>query len=166
MLIEISSLVVSLASLVASVRIGRQSVALSQQTLKQAKEVADRAGADWRQQQWFTLFFEANAAYDLLERFHSIVNVPGGAATQDLQAGLGAATLQMKKAQGLAEVFPKCVEVDALFEATKFPTYNDYVRPEKLKLLFEAVEGLRQKALVSLDVLGSPLQGIKPSDLY
>jgi hypothetical protein len=155
MLIEISSLAVSLASLVASIWIGRASVAVSQQALKQAKDVADRASADWRQQQWFTLFFEANAAYDLLDQFHSIVKAPGGPALQDEQAGLGAATLQMKKAQGLAAVFPKCVEVDALFEATKLSIRADYLSPEKLKTLFDAVEGLRQKALVSPDVLGA-----------
>lgn len=156
MLIEISSLAVSVASLITSVWIGKGSLALARDTLKQAKEVTGRASDDWRQQQWFSLFVEGNTAVDLLDRHYAVMKSPGGPSWQAIQPSIDAATLQIKKVLGLAVVFPKCAEIDFLFAAAStFRTEPDYANVEKRSSLFDAVEDLRQRALVSSDVLGS-----------
>lgn len=110
--------------------------------------MASIAATDWRQQQWFALFREVNAAYEFLDRVYSTRQTLGGHLSQILRDEINAATLQMKKAQGLATVFPRCAEADALFDALKFVTEQDYFRIDLKERLFEASEGIRQKALV------------------
>jgi len=133
------------------------SVLIAWSSLAQAKHVADRNLSDWRQTKWYDLYFKANEAYDLLDRFQSVY----GSATgpnygslecdrdwNDLMAG-------MREVHTAALVFPRTATIDKLLSATgHFERRDrDAFDKERLPRLIEALEGLRKRALVNPEVL-------------
>jgi hypothetical protein len=58
-----------------------------------------------------------------------------------------------REACTMAAVFPKNPAIDTFFETVNFTNVNDPLSKERLKALFNALELLRQKALVNSDVL-------------
>jgi hypothetical protein len=65
-------------------------------------------------------------------------------------------TLQFRKVHSLAAGFPKCKEIEQLFEATSgMKTEVDARSKNRLKLILDASEGIRSRALVNPDILGS-----------
>ena len=154
MTIEVSSLVVALASLLATIFVGWISVHFARRAQLEAKDAVERSHSDWRQQKWFDLYFEAHLAYDLLDRFQAVANSLGGAQLGDLQAALDDVTRQFRKVHTLALVFPKCKEIDQLIEATSGLSSEAAARKkDRLPGTLEASEGIRQLALLDADVL-------------
>ena len=63
----------------------------------------------------------------------------------------------VREAHTMPVVFPKNVATDALFASTQFSNPNDAFSKERLKALLDALELLRQRALVNKSVLDVPV---------
>lgn len=155
MIYNVVTLLVSVASLVVSL----VAAVLAGHSLDQAKRVADRDSADWKQRKWFELYFEAERAYDALDQIQS--QYADGAPSQDSAEWNKYATqvnslmLMMRRVHSMAAVIPVLPEVTMLFLNTVFPNENDLLSADRKSSLFNAVEGIRQKALIkNLEIFG------------
>ena len=149
------TLLVSVASLLVSV----VAAVLAKNSLDQAKRVADRDSTDWKQRKWFDLYLEAERAYDSLDQLQS--QYADGPPSHDSDEWNKYATevnslmLMMRRVHSMAAVFPVMPELSTLFQNAVFPNEGDLLSADRKKSLFEAVEGIRQKALIkNLDILG------------
>lgn len=134
--IAVASLIVSIAAFV-----------VARKTMKDAEE-------DWRQRKWFDLYLEADKAYNALERYQ--VNYKQNPVPQNLEQTRDWNNLmsQMRLVHSLAVVFPKNPATDILFSATAvFANPASAFLPERLPKLSEALEALRQKALLKRKVV-------------
>lgn len=120
-----------------------------------AKKTLELANMDWRQRKWFDLYAKGNEAYDALERFQ--ISYP---SRQDLVTPEGPREWNsvmsiMRSLHTLAVVFPKCQEIDNLAATTAiFRDQNAAFSKDALKNILQALEGIRQRALVDVSVLG------------
>src|SRR5271166_346931 len=140
--VAISALVVAGASLWVAVK-----------TLKDAEE-------SWKQQKWFDLYAKADEAYDAFDLY---CKVWAGFLNPSLQInGLDFPKRQyewnnlmflIKRVHSMAMVFPKHLAIDKLVEATVFDTPEDASQPERLKLFFDAVQDMREMAVLDPSVL-------------
>lgn len=144
------SLLLSRASLV----LAWWAVLVARSSLKQAKLVAERDQRDWRQRKWFDLYFEVNEACDLLDRF---LTQYGGLSPRSMTP---AQTVEwndvmhrVRRTHAMALVFPKNPAIDALLKSTVFNDPADAVSKQALQKMLDAMECLRQKALVDAGVL-------------
>jgi hypothetical protein len=156
----LAALIVSIASLLAafaSVYIAQQSEVVSQQSLDQAQKVSDRDQENWRQRTWFDLYLKASEAYDFFDMFqakyksgHSFhVNVENPSDWNHLMA-------LMRQTHAMAAVFPKNNVIDELFASTAvFKNQSEALSPERLTKIFNAVQNLRDQALLHVNVLGN-----------
>jgi hypothetical protein len=144
---ESVSLAIAIASLLASVA----AALIARSSLSQAKLVADRDQKDWKQRKWFDLFFKADEAYDALDRFQTLypsTSSPGW-NTAEMQRESHDLMRTMRTVHRIAVVFPKNPVIDALFEATAaFKEMGEATSKERLSKVFDAVQGVREKALV------------------
>ena len=135
------------------VAIGANRIAKS--ALNQAILIADREQRDWRQRKWFDLYFKTNQAYDALERFkilyESTLSGPWG--TQEVNDWNNLMQL-FREAGAMAVVFPKNDAIDKLFAAVKLADRQEALSRERMSQIQEAMEAIRQKALVEPTVLG------------
>jgi hypothetical protein len=148
------SLIVAAASLIVSLI----AAAVAKQSLDQSKRVADRDSTDWRQRKWFDLYFEAEKAYDALDQFQA--EYCDGAPTRhdegwnDFARQVNTLMSMIRRVHAMAAVFPMNPAVDKLFKSAVFPTEADLLSTERKKMMFDAVQDIREKALIqNLDIL-------------
>lgn len=149
---ESASLAIAIASLLASAA----ATLIARSSLSQAKHVADRDQKDWKQRKWFDLYFKADEAYDALDRFQVMYPSPSapGWDTPEWQQESHDLMRIMRTVHRIAVVFPQNPEVQALFDATAvFGSADEYTSKDRLSKLFDAVEGIRQKARIDRTVL-------------
>jgi len=146
---ESVSLFVAVASFLTSVA----AVWIGKSSLSQAKQVAERDRKDWQQRKWFDLYFQASETYHSLEHFQTLYDT-GSESTAECVMGRNELMFLFRKMYAIAVVFPRNSVIDALASCA-----DGLERPEevfsraRLQKMFDAVEGLRQKALVNATVL-------------
>jgi hypothetical protein len=156
LIIAIISVWISRASLRAAETAGR----LADETLRQAQESAEREIADWRQTKWFDLYFQASQVYDALDHFQT-----KHFEQSSLSAFWAAQTMSEyndfnflnRKMIAMAVVFPKNDAVDKLVTAAAaFKDREQSLSRERLKLIADAVQDIRELALLRPAVLLPP----------
>jgi hypothetical protein len=147
---------VSLTIAITSLLVSAAATLIARSSLSQAKQVADRDQKDWKQRKWFDLYFKADEAYDALDRFQALypsTSSPGW-NTAEMQRESHDLMRAMRTVHRIAVVFPRNTLTDALFDATAaFEDMDEATSKERLSKVFDAVEGIRQKALVDASVL-------------
>jgi hypothetical protein len=152
------SLTVSVASLgiaIASTFIAKRSLTEAKLAREQGKGIAARAHDDWAQQKWFDLYFKVDQAYNALEQFQTKYLGCNPATLFPEQAKDYNQLMHIiREAHTMADVFPKNAAIDALFASTTFSNFwGDVLPKERLKSLADALELLREKALMDKSVL-------------
>jgi hypothetical protein len=140
LMIEAVSLFVALAA-----------VWIARSSLSQAQRVADRDQRDWRQRKWFDLYFKADEAYDALDRFQTLYSSWN---PEELEREWNDLMTIMRGVHRMALVFPQTTATAALLSSTAvFKNPQQAASKDCLSKLFDAVEGIRQKALLDTSVL-------------
>jgi hypothetical protein len=140
LIISVASLFVSLACYSAA----RSSLTLSE-------HVAERARKEWKQRKWFDLYLKASEFYDFFDLFQRKYGTvaPAFRAGPEIHDDYVELVSLVRKVHAMATVFPKNEVLDALFASTApFKDPDDAFSPERLQRISDAVEGLRQKALL------------------
>ena len=130
---------------------------IAQSALSQAILVADREQRDWRQRKWFDLYFKTNQAYDALERFQTLyqADFPQCRGTPEFTSDWNNLMLLIREVGAMAVVFPRNAAIDALFAATAvFQRHEEAFSRDRLARIRDAMEAIRQHALVDPTVLG------------
>jgi hypothetical protein len=157
--LSIASLVVAVVSFVCSVA----SAAIANWSRNDAKRIADRAHDEWAQQKWFDLYFSINSAYDAMEKLQRDCVVQNGRILSIFGGGnypdrANAVIFLFREIQAMAMVFPRCTTIDMLCAATSGFS-DDPGDPrglrskERLKTLMDAMNDIREEALVDSSVL-------------
>jgi hypothetical protein len=129
-------------------------VLIARSSLSQAKQVADRDRRDWSQRKWFDLYFKANEVYDSLDRFQTLYDA-AAPCTTEFQKDWNDLMFLIREVHAMALVFPKNSVIDEILSCTAvFKDRAEALSKCRLKKVFNAVEGIRQKALVDPTVLG------------
>jgi hypothetical protein len=108
----------------------------------------------WKQQKWFDLYAKADEAYDTFERYRTTYKVyqdptwnPGH--TEDWNNLM----FLIRRVHSMAMVFPKHLAIDKLVGATSFNTPQDAFQDERRQLFFDAVQDMREMALLDSSIL-------------
>jgi len=154
---SLTSLAVSIASaFIAKSALEQAKLAVQEQTrsVQEQKLANEQAHGDWAQRKWFDLYFKVEQACNALENYQAIYQ-HGNPATPSAQQYIDAkrVTFLFREAGAMALVFPKNEVVDKLLETVKFSSVTDMAQPMRLKAISDALEMLRQKALVDRRVL-------------
>lgn len=154
--ISVASAVIALVSLFVSVvatRIAKSSLVIADSSLTQAKEVADRELRDWRQTKWFDIYFAASEFRNSLEHFQTQYDA-ASIGTVSFINDRNNLMFLFRKVASMAMVFPKNSAINALAASVEgFREPAQALSTERLALVDDAVEGLRQKARVNPAVL-------------
>jgi len=154
--IAIASLAVSGAALFVSLAaaiFAGVSVRQSQDAIRHAKQIADREREDWKQQKWFDLYLVANEAHYQLMSFQA--KYKSGLYPQLLREDVERVANCIGLAYARAMVFPVNQAVtDFCMSTSAVTTPEDMLSTVKLNQISDAVEAIRQKALVDASVLG------------
>lgn len=111
------------------------------------------AKMDWRQRKWFELYFKASEFCDALEHFQA-QHDSASLNTDDGKRDLNDLMFLIRKAFHMALVFPKhSVITNVLLSTAVFSNPQEALSKDRLAKISDAVEGLRQKALVDPSVL-------------
>jgi hypothetical protein len=149
---ETVSLAISIASLLVSVA----AALIASSSLSQAKHVAARDQRDWNQRKWFDLYFKADEAHDALDRFQALypsTSAPGWNSVE-MQRESHELMRIMRTVHRIALVFPQNPAIQSLFDATAaFENMDEATSKERLTKIFNAVDDIRQKALLDVSVL-------------
>jgi hypothetical protein len=151
-MLSVVSLVVSVASLFAAIA----SVLVSRHSLQQAEKVSSRDQRNWRQRTWFDLYVKASEAYDFFDFFQKKYtgNHPVY-VNEDYVPDWNHLMALMRQTHAMAAVFPKNVVIDELFESTAaFKNPPEALLPERLAKVFNAVQNLRDQAILDTNILG------------
>jgi hypothetical protein len=133
----ISALVVAIVSLF-----------VARKTLKDAEEF-------WKQQKWFDLYAKADEGYDTFDRYctdykaflpHPEMHLSHPDAWDNLM-------FLIRRVHSMAMVFPKHPSIDKLAKATEFSTPQNALEEWRLKLFSEAVEDMREMAVLDPSIL-------------
>ena len=123
------------------------SFVIARKTLKDAEEF-------WKQQKWFDLYAKADEAYDTFDKYrkqYKWLNRPeflvGHAADWNELMFL------VRRVHSMAMVFPKHNAIDKLVTATTFNTPEDALQDDRLKLFFDAVQDMREMAVLDPSIL-------------
>jgi hypothetical protein len=123
-------------------------------TLIVTKQSVERARIDWAKEKWFDLYFKADQAYNALDEYQALHQGCNPAVCSPEQERDHNKLMDMfREACTMAAVFPKNPATDALFKSVNFTSVNDALSKERLKVLSDALDLLRQNALVNSDVL-------------
>lgn len=154
--LSIASLVIAIVSFASSL----VSAVIANWSRKDAKRIADSAHDEWAQQKWFDLYFSTNSAYDAMEKLQKdcivqtgrIISIAGGGNYPDRA---NVVIFLFREIQAMAMVFPQCATIDMLCAATsRFGDDphdpNGLLSKERLKNLMDAMNDIREKALVDL----------------
>ncbi len=153
--LSIASLVVAIVSFVSSL----VSAAIANRSMKDAKRIANRAHDEWAQRKWFDLYFSADSAYDAMEKLQadSVVQKSG---TINIHNGnyldrANEVIRLFREIQAMAMVFPQCPAIDMLCAATSgfVNDASQMLSKQRLKNLMDAMNDIREKALVDSSVL-------------
>lgn len=141
---------VAMASFLTSVA----AVFIAWSSLSQAKQVADRDRRDWRQRKWFDLYVKANEVHDSLDRFQTLYDA-ATPRTIEYQKDWNDLMFLIREVQSMAVVFPKDSVIEEFLSCTA--VFKDHAEAQskcRLEKVFNALEGIRLKALVDPTVLG------------
>jgi len=154
--LSIASLFVAIVSFVASL----VSAAIANWSRKDAKRIADRAHDEWAQQKWFDLYFSTNSAYDAMEKLQAdcivqngrLISIRGGGNYPDRANDV---IRLFREIQAMAMVFPQCTAINRLCAATSgfVDDQKEMLNNQRLKNLMDAMNDIREKALVNASVL-------------
>lgn len=137
-----------------TLKLTRDSLKIAGDTLTITKQSVELARIDWAKQKWFDLYFKADQAYNALEEYQALYRgCNPGICTLEQQKDHNKLMDILREACTMAAVFPKNRAIDALFQCINFTSVIDALSKERLKTLSDALELLRQKALVDKDVL-------------
>lgn len=129
---------------------------LAAESLRQAKDVAERELADWRQSKWLELYFRASEMCDTLEHFQKVHKPDSGEYrySEPIASDYNNFIFLNRKCLTMAAVFPKNDAVDKLAAAAAaFREWEEVFSPERLKAIGEAVQDIRELALLHPAVL-------------
>ncbi len=144
---------VSLWVAVASLLTSAAAVWIAKSSLSQARQVAERDRKDWQQRKWFDLYFQASETYHSLEHFQTLYET-GSLSTAESVMDRNALMFRFRKMYAIAVVFPRNSVIDALAScADGLENPEEVLSKARLQKMFDAVGGLRLKALVNASVL-------------
>lgn len=143
---ESVSLVVAIASLLLSA----VATLVAKSSLSQAKQVADRDQRDWRQRTWADMYLKADETYDALDRFH-VLSDSWNTTRRELE--WSDLMRLIRGAHAMAVVFPQNLAVGAFLSSTAVFKDEKTVSDDCLSKVFDAVELIRQKALLPVTIL-------------
>jgi hypothetical protein len=132
---------------------------LAAESLRQAKDVAERELADWRQSKWLELYFRASEMCDALEHFQKVHKPEFGEYrySEPMASDYNRFIFLNRKCLTMAVVFPKNDAVDKLaVAAAAFREWEEIFSKERLKVIAEAVQDIRELALLHPTVLLPP----------
>jgi len=149
-ILSLLSVVLALAALI----IAYCTLKVTLDSLKITKQSVERARLDWARQKWFDLYFKADQAYNALEEYQALYQGCNPAICSPEQEKDRNRLMDIfREACTMAAVFPKNEAVEAFFGCVQFSNVNDALSKQRLKAFADALEQLRQKALVHKDVL-------------
>ena len=100
------------------------------------------------------LYFKADQAYNALDEYQALYKGCNPAICSPEQEKDHNELMDIfREACTMAAVFPKNPAIDALYDSVKFTNVTDALSKERLKALSDALELLRQNALINVDVL-------------
>jgi hypothetical protein len=135
------------------------STELAAEALRQTKEVAERELADWRQSKWFELYFRASEMCDTLEHFQKMHNPDAKEYrySEPIATDYNNFIFLNRRCLTMAAVFPKNDAVDKLAAASAaFINFEEVFSAERLRLIADAVQDIRELALLHPAVLLPP----------
>jgi len=154
---SLASLAVSVASaFIAKSALVQAKLAVEEQkrSVQEQKLANEQAHTDWAQRKWFELYFKVEQACNALEKYQvKYLRVNPATMSAQQESDANDVAVLFREAGAMALVFPKNDAVDKLLETAKFPNLFEMVQPRRLKAISEALEMLRQKALVNRRVL-------------
>lgn len=151
--VAVASLFVALASLIVS----WVATSIARRSLLEAARVAERDLRDWRQTKWFDLYFMASEVWQSLDRFQAkyrSMNAATAGWQPVMYADFNDLMFSIRKLGAVAFVFPKCAPIEGLRSALDFSNPDEAFSTQRLEKIFDAVEDVRQKALVDASILG------------
>lgn len=160
--IGVASLFASLASLwiaKASLNAAETASRTADDTLRQAKDVADRELADWRQSKWFDLYVRARDMGTALEYFQTKYKgkLLDPRKDHEMNKDYNDFMVLNRQCMTLAVVFPKNDVIENLAAAAAaFRDWKEALSPDRLKLIEDSIEEIRTLALVRPEVLLPP----------
>jgi hypothetical protein len=119
---------------------------VAQKTLKDAEEF-------WKQQKWFDLYAKADEGYDTFELYCTTYKGTKGIGTTQQDADWNSLMLLIRRVHSMAMVFPEHPAIDKLAKAASFKTPADALEEWRLKLLFDAVQDMRDMAVLDPSIL-------------
>jgi hypothetical protein len=119
---------------------------VAQKTLKDAEEF-------WKQQKWFDLYAKADEGYDTFEFYCTTYKGVKGIGTTQQNDDWNSLMLLIRSVHSMAMVFPKHPAIDKLAKATSVKTPADALEEWRLKLLFDAVQDMRDMAVLDPSIL-------------
>ena len=129
-------------------------------SLKVTRESIERVRLDWAKQKSFDLYFKADHAYNALDEYQALYKDRNPAiCSLEQEKDHNDLMDTFREACTMAAVFPKNPAIDALYNSVKFTSVIDALSKERLDALSDALELLRQKALINADVLNVETQG-------
>ena len=143
---ESVSVVVAVASLVLSVI----ATLVAKSSLSQARRVADRDQRDWRQRKWADMYLKADETYDALDRFHVLSD---SWDTEEQEREWNDLMRLIRGAHAMGVVFPQNPAVGAFLSATAVFKDEKTVSDNRLSKVLDAVEQIRQRALLPATIL-------------
>jgi hypothetical protein len=161
-IIGVSSLVAALASLwiaKASRDAAKTASRTADDTLQQAKEVADRDLADWRQSKWFDLYVRARDMGTALEYFQTKYKgtLLDPREDHEMNKYYNDFMSLNRRCMTLAVIFPKNDVIENLAAAAAaFRDWKEALSPDRLKLIEDSIEEIRTLALLRPEVLLPP----------
>jgi hypothetical protein len=139
-------LVVAVASLVLSA----VATLVAKSSLSQAKQVADRDQRDWRQRKWADMYLKADETYDALDRFHVLSD---SWDPEEREREWSDLMRLIRGAHAMAVVFPQNPAVGVFLSSTAVFKDEKIVSDDRLSKVFDAVDLIRQKALLPAAIL-------------
>jgi hypothetical protein len=105
-------------------------------------------------EKWFDLYSKAADALDTLDYFRAkYSNAEYAKGTEERAKDWNEMMFKVRAAGRMAFVFPQNLVVTAFISSCKFRNSENAVSDERYEEMFDAVEGLRGKALVNPSVL-------------
>jgi hypothetical protein len=142
---------VSLWIAVASFVVSIAACLIAWSSLGQAKQVAERDRKDWKQRKWFDLYFAASGVHADLDRFQAKYVFGNSAYSQDQRnRDINDLMTSIRKVHAMAAVFPRAQAITDMIDATAAfkNTEKEVTSKDRLKRIGDAVEGLREQALI------------------
>ena len=143
---ETASLLVAIASLLLSAT----ALLVAKSSLSQTRRVAERDQQDWKQQKWADMYLKANETHDALDRFRVLA---GSWDAVGWEREWNDLMRLIRGAHAMAVVFPQNEAIGCFFSSTAIFKDKRAVSDEDLSRVFDAVELVRQRALLPATIL-------------